>query len=391
MSGNSDQQQNSSSDDDFFLMFILGIGAMLALYFFGKDIIIGYWKVMRLVDLWVLKKTDPAWFQQGFIGHALWSYLQQHRIPKISWNKAYAFNHFLDRHLSIGKFQAWPVFWSLLPTALALPLWNRRKHLKKTFLKPWDLALYMSKHYPWMLPVIRQRSAALKNKFRIPKRRSLSAVLAGLVQRHEKTSDWPLHPLTILLRAGAFVKNASGQWVLQDAAVEQWTQKQVGARAGREGFSTPERNALFHALVNPHTSDILKQYAWRGNKVIRKHTALTDGDVEKFKAYRKKHAYEVCILLSALQDARKKEIVPPNWFVWLKYQDRALWYALHGLGLPRPHPEGLPGLVQWHCELRQNGPVEVIQTPFVKSGLWDALEETQWQKSREWQNYVSGH
>jgi hypothetical protein len=56
--------------------------------------------------------------------------------------------------------------------------------------------------------------------------------------------------------------------------------------------------------------------------------------------------------------------------------------------MPRPHPEGLPGLVQWHCELRQNGPVAVIQAQFVKSGLWDALEEIQWKKSKEWQDYV---
>ena len=388
MSANSGAQDNpSGGSDDFFLILALIVGGLAALFFYGKDIILAYWKVMRLLDLWMLGKIEPAYFQQGDSGHVLWSFLWHHRIPKISWNNAAAVNQTLDHHLSIGSFQAWPVFWSLLPAALAIPLWNRGKNLKKTFAKPWDLALYMRKQFPWMLPVIRHRAGALKNKFRNPKKKSLSALLAGIVQRR-KDSDWPLHPLTILIQAGAFAKGEDGEWSIQDGPVEQWAKKQVGSLVGRSGFSSAGRNALFHALINPATANTLKSYAAGGDPVIQKYVQLDAKDTARFQAYRKKHAYEVCILLSALRDARKKEIVPPNWFVWLKYQDRALWYALHGLGMPRPHPEGLPGLVQWHCELRQEGPVAVIQTQFVKSGLWDALEEIQWKKSQEWQDFV---
>lgn len=384
---NEGSQGHSSGSDDFFLTIALIVGGLAALFFFGKDLIIAYWKVMRLLDLWMLGKISPAYFHPGSSGDVLWQFLLHHTIPKTTWSAVSTINSTLDHYLSIGPFQAWPIFWSLLPAALAIPLWNRGKNLKKTFAKPWDLALYMSKQYPWMLPVIRHRSSALKNKFKNPKNLNLSALLTGLVQRG-KTSDWPLHPLTILLRAGAFAKGEDGEWSIQDGPVEQWATKQVGPMAGRSGFSTPERNALFHALVNPKVADTLKSYAAGGDKIIRKHAGLDAGDTTRFQAYRENHAYEVSILLSALRDARKKEIVPPNWFVWLKYQDRALWYALHGLGLPRPHPEGLPGLVQWHCELRQKGPVAVVQTQFMKSGLWNALEEIQWKKSKEWQDYV---
>ena len=383
----SPSQSNISSSEDFMLAVVLFIGAMIGLFFFGKDIIIAYWKVLRLLDLWVLGKIDPAYFRPGSNGYELWQYLLHHPITKITWREATVINATLDHHLSIGPFQVWPMFWSILPAAVALPLWASGKNLKKTFTRPWDLALYMQKQYPWMLPVIRQRSAALKNHFKESKKKNLAGLLAGLVQRG-KSSDWPLHPLTILLNAGAFAQDAQGEWFVQDAPVEQWAKKQIGSDSGRAGFSTPERNALFHAFVNGDCANILKSYAAGGDKIIRKHSELDAKDRERFQAYRKNHAYEVCILLSALRDARKKAIVPPNWFVWLKYRDRALWYVLHGLGLPRPHPEGLPGIVQWHCELHLKNPVAVIQTQFIKSGLWDALEEIQWKKSKEWQDHV---
>ena len=379
-------QGQSSSSDDFMLTFFIIIILFAAIIYFGKDIIIAYWKGMRLLDFWILGKVSPS-FSHDHNNFIMWKFLLHHPIAKTSWNAAAIINSQINRDLSIGPFQVWPIFWSLLPAALAIPLWNRGKNLKKTFSRPWDLALYMKKQYPWMLPVIRQRSAALKNQFKIPKKRNLSALLVGLVQR-VKSSDWPLHPLTILLNAGAFAQDEHGEWCIQEGPVEQWAKKQIGAMAGRSGFSTPERNALFHAFVSKDCADILKTYAAGGDKTIQKQSALDAKDTERFQAYRKNHAYEVGILLSALRDARKKTIVPPNWFVWLKYRDRALWYALHGLGLPRPHPEGLPGLVQWHCELRLESPVAVIQTQFVKSGLWDALEEIQWKKSKEWQDHV---
>ena len=374
----------ASSDDDFLLMFVMIIAAMLALYFFGKDIIVAYWKVVRLLEFWILVHVDPAYLKTK-MGPGVYQYLINTPISKVRWAYVRGVNHSLDQYLSIGSVQVWPIFWAILPASIALPLWNKNRNLKKTFPQPWDLARYMSRRFPWMMPVIRHRSEALKNRFKPSRKKGLLGVF-----RSNKNSDWPLHPLTILIQAGAFVKDEAGTWSVQDEAVARWAIKQVGAKAGRDGFSTPERNALFHALVSGTPQPILKSFAAGGDKVIRKHQKLSAKDVAKFKIYQKKHAYEVCILLSALKDARKKEIVPPNWFVWMKYKDRALWYALHGLGLPRPHPEGLPGLVQWHSELRHNGPVSVIQSQLVKSGLWDALEEIQWQKSREWLKYVNG-
>ncbi len=160
---NEGSQGHSSGSDDFFLTIALIVGGLAALFFFGKDLIIAYWKVMRLLDLWMLGKISPAYFHPGSSGDVLWQFLLHHTIPKTTWSAVSTINSTLDHYLSIGPFQAWPIFWSLLPAALAIPLWNRGKNLKKTFAKPWDLALYMSKQYPWMLPVIRHRSSALKN------------------------------------------------------------------------------------------------------------------------------------------------------------------------------------------------------------------------------------
>ncbi len=381
-----------STDDFYGVMFVI-IGILVLLFFFGKDLILGYWKALSFLWFSILAAFHPG----GSMATAL-HHLDEFTVPQVSWRDADQFNRAVSWYFSVGKVQLWPIFWAILPAAVAFPLLKKGKNLKKTFAQPWDLALYLSGHFPWMLPVIRERGKLLKNRFADRKKQSVADRLNRLVQR-ERISDWARHPLEILLDIGAFEKvppktkgaletKHHGWWRISDSAVSRWTEKQLGAKAGRMGFSTPERNALFHAFVSDHPMMVLKRYAAGGDRAIRKMGSLPAKDWPAFQKYRARHAFETTILLSALADARRKGIVPPRWFVWLKYRDRALWYALHGLGMPRPHSEGLPGLVQWHCERKLQAPVEVPQSPFVKSGLVDALEEVLWEESPKWKAFV---
>ncbi len=372
-------QEDSMSDDNMLAIVLMMLVLAAAAWFFGKDAIIAYWKGLSFVWISALNFLDPHFAQQ--YGDMDLTFLHQVPIAKIHWKAANLINRSIDRTLSAWGCEFWPIFWSILPALLAIPLWNKKKGLHIQFNAPWDLARYLSAHYAWMLPVMRERQEALKHQWK--KKKTWKENLKDL-QFRDRASDWPLHPLEILLSIQAL--SIDGE--LQEKPIEAWSEKQLGAKAGRDGFSTPARNALFHAFVHNNTQAILKSYAKGGNAVIHKHTRLSGTDVGAFKKYREKHGYEVTILLSVLHDARKRGLVPPNWFVWLKYQDRPLWYALHALGLPRPHSEGLPGMVQWHCELKAHAPVLTVQSQFVASGLWESIEETQWRKSKAWKAYV---
>lgn len=393
-------QSNQPNDNDEMLAVAIVVGLILiAAFFYGKDAIIAYWKGLSFLWFGLLSVIHPS------ANTALdFKNLRGFDIAKISWSQASQFNHVLNWYFSIGHLQLFSIFWAILPAIVAYRVRNKGKNLKMTFTKPWDLALYLSGHFPWMLPVIRERGKTVKKGFKdfkskkFNKKASIGDRLNWIVQR-EKGSDWALHPMDILIKIGAFQKAKEGEkgalqtkaygfWKIADDVVSHWTAKQLGAKAGRDGFSTPARNALFHAFVAKNPMIILKGYAAGGDRVINKVTHLSKEDAAKFKSYKEKHAYEVTILLSALAEARKNGILPPRWFVWLKYRDRALWYALHGLGMPRPHSEGLPGLVQWHCERRQKAPITVPQSQFVKSGLVDAMEEVLWEKSRQWEAFV---
>ena len=387
--------QDNNSSEDFFLVIGVAIAAGIAMFFFYKEIIIAYWRVLNLLWFWLLHAID-----NNSQTAAAFRNLKAFSVGNMSWKDVNEFNHAINTYLSIGSVQVFPIFWAILPALVAYPLRNNGKSLRKTFPKPWDLALYMSAHFPWMLPVIRERGKILKSGFKkkAGKKTSLADQLNSITQR-EKNSDWALHPLTILIKIGAFQRATEGEkgamptksygfWKISDSAVSAWTTKQLGAKAGRDGFSTPERNALFHAFVAKSPISVLKGLAAGGDKAIQKYQNLPSQEVEKFKSYKKNHAYESTILLSALAEARRQGLLPPRWFVWLKYRDRALWYALHGLGMPRPHSEGLPGLVQWHCERKQKGPVEVPQSQFVKTGLVDAMNEMLWENSKEWKSFV---
>lgn len=82
------------------------------------------------------------------------------------------------------------------------------------------------------------------------------------------------------------------------------------------------------------------------------------------------HAYERTILMSMLVRARGgeggKDLLPPNWFLWLKGTDRSLWYALSDIGRTNPHVESAGVFSHWLAEKARKKRLEM---PWVKSAV----------------------
>jgi len=152
------------SDDDMLAIALVFLALAVVVWFFGKDGIIAYWKGMRFVWISALNLLSPHFAQQ--YGDMDMTFLHQVPIAKIHWKAANLINRSIDRTLSAWGCEFWPIFWSILPALVAIPLWNKKKNLHIQFNAPWDLARYLSAHYAWMLPVMRERQKTLKSQWK---------------------------------------------------------------------------------------------------------------------------------------------------------------------------------------------------------------------------------
>ena len=88
------------------------------------------------------------------------------------------------------------------------------------------------------------------------------------------------------------------------------------------------------------------------------------------------HAYERTVLMSMLERSRGgeggKDYLPPNWFLWLKGVDRALWYALSDVGRRTPHVESAGVFAHWLTEKERKRKMEA---PFVKTAVDGLITE----------------
>ncbi|MBU2788645.1 hypothetical protein HFQ13_10625 [Acidithiobacillus sp. VAN18-1] len=381
MAASANPQQQSLSSDDFFSGILIALGIIALIWFFGRDAVMLLWKGFKIAELWALihLSSNPDIVQNG---HLLLRDVEGEPFTKITWKQANFINGWIDAcyNIRIGRFQfsPWMLFLNFLPMVVASLVWSKGKNLRQTFRKPWDLAVYMAREYPWMLPVIRQRSSILARKFV-----SSKGYFDSLMNRQQQ-SDWPIHPLNILIDNKIIDRNGN---ILPDQ-MDTWVQKQLGPKAGQTGFSRPESAALFQAFVSKEPARLLKAYAARPS-ALKKMSGLNESARKKYQEYRKRHAYEITILLAALADARKNGILPPSWFIFLKYINRPFWYALHGLKLPRPHAEGLPAIIQYEMERHDGRPVEQPQSQWVIKGLQLSIDETDWKKSKAWRSYVN--
>jgi intracellular multiplication protein IcmP len=121
--------------------------------------------------------------------------------------------------------------------------------------------------------------------------------------------------------------------------------------------------ALRHARKRKESEDLLNQLslAWSPEKgldlplklkaqirQIIKNPKL-GGALQK---YTDKHAFETTALLRALSRSREEGgVLAPASFLWLRGQDRTLWYPLNNLGRKSYHPEAVGALVHYTNEL----------------------------------------
>ncbi|MBN6739043.1 hypothetical protein JKG47_00500 [Acidithiobacillus sp. MC6.1] len=381
MAASTNPQQQSTSSDDFFSIILMILGILALIWFFGHDAVMLVWKGYKIAELWALIQvsSNPDIVQNG---HLLLRDVEGESFRTITWKQANFINSWIGAcyNVKIGRYQfsPWLLFLNFLPMIAAAFVWSKGKNLIRTFKKPWDLATYMAREYPWMLPVIRQRSSILARKFVSRKRFYDDRVL------RQQQSDWPVHPLNLLIDQRIIALNGE---ILKNR-MDVWVQKQLGPKVKKNGFASTEASALFQAFVSKSPITLLKAYATRPS-AWKKNASLNDHAMQKFQAYREKHAYEITILLAALEDARKDGILPPSWFIFLKYVNRPFWYALHGLQLPRPHAEGLPAIIQYQTENHEGRPIESPQSQWVIKGYQLSIDETDWKKSKAWRAYVS--
>ena len=92
----------------------------------------------------------------------------------------------------------------------------------------------------------------------------------------------------------------------------------------------------------------------------------------KIREYADKHAFETTALLRCLNRAREEGgVLAPAQFLWLRGQDRTLWYPLNNLGRKSYHAEAAGALVHYTNELIAG---QKIPTPRF-DGIIKGLEE----------------
>jgi len=123
---------------------------------------------------------------------------------------------------------------------------------------------------------------------------------------------------------------------------------------------------------------ILYQKLWALNrtankyyKAIKDDTALND--------LMSRHQYAHTVIIALLVEARKKYgKVPPCEFIWLRLQNRTLWYTLHAIGGNVPWTEGGGAYAHYYTEVEVGAGVKEACHQAATVALMDALKIEQW-------------
>ena len=96
----------------------------------------------------------------------------------------------------------------------------------------------------------------------------------------------------------------------------------------------------------------------------------------------KHHAWSTTVLMRALNEGRRKGMIPPSRFLWLKPADRSLWYALHQMAPPLPNEklrakrvlaEAAAAHSHYKAEVITNVRCETPILTAAVDGLWEAV------------------
>ncbi len=91
----------------------------------------------------------------------------------------------------------------------------------------------------------------------------------------------------------------------------------------------------------------------------------------------KQHAFVNTALLRALKIARQQGgVLSPSQFLWLRAEDRTLWYPLNNLGREASHAEASGAMAHFRAELMANKPIPNPQMGGAVEGLVEYLKET---------------
>lgn len=146
--------------------------------------------------------------------------------------------------------------------------------------------------------------------------------------------------------------------------------------------------ALRHVRKRKESEELLNQLAlsWTAEKGFRPGAGLLlkirkivkdpkiGGALQK---YADQHAFETTALLRCLQRARQEGgVLASASFLWLRGQDRTLWYPLNNLGRKAYHPEAAGALVHFTNELIANQKIPSPRFEEVIRGLENYLKSS---------------
>ncbi len=83
-------------------------------------------------------------------------------------------------------------------------------------------------------------------------------------------------------------------------------------------------------------------------------------------------------MMALLVQARKKAMLPPSQFLWLRPTDRSLWYALHQMGGRMPWVEAAAAWSHFYAEEQIGKAVAVPHVTEAVTGLQAALNDEGW-------------
>ncbi len=119
----------------------------------------------------------------------------------------------------------------------------------------------------------------------------------------------------------------------------------------------------------------------KGGREVRRVIAHPDHQAF-FTSLFKHHAWSTTVLMRALNEGRRKGMIPPSRFLWLKPADRSLWYALHQMAPPLPNEklrakrvlaEAAAAHSHYKAEVITNVRCETPILTAAVDGLWEAV------------------
>ncbi len=108
------------------------------------------------------------------------------------------------------------------------------------------------------------------------------------------------------------------------------------------------------------------------------HTIYTKYADTKSKLIAKHTSYELPWLMSLLYFARKKGILAPSQFLFVRPLDRSLWYALHQCGGQVAWVEGLSAWLHYQEEEKEDKTLEVFNAETAYSFINSTLSSQGW-------------